>query len=63
MANTFNYRDIYSQGEHVYIWEVIYNDDQLTGSCGTVKKCYRDAKKAVRRHRAMIAFLNQSSYR
>lgn len=59
MANTFKYKDIYSQGEHVYVWEISYLGDTLTGSCGSVRNCYRDAKKAVRRHRRIMLFLNK----
>lgn len=56
--NTFTYKDIYSLGEHVYTWDVIYEGDRLFGSCCSVRACYREAKKAVKRHRKILAFLN-----
>ena len=57
--NTFGYRDIYSQGSHVYPWQVMYDGELISGTSNTVRQAYRDAKKAVKRHRKMERFLNR----
>jgi hypothetical protein len=59
--NTFGFRDIYSQGYHVYAWQVVYNGETLSGTASSVRSAYRDAKRAVRRFRKMYKFLNKGS--
>jgi hypothetical protein len=56
--NTFNIRDIYSQGEHVYIWTIVWRGNEISGSAGTVRQAYRHARKAVKRYQKMWRFLN-----
>lgn len=57
--NTFGYRDIYSQGTHVYAWQVMYQGENLSGTSGSIRQAYRDAKKEVRRFKKMYNFLNK----
>lgn len=57
--NTFGYRDIYSQGVHVYAWQVVLDGETLTGSSSSIRKAYREARREVRRYRKMEKFLNK----
>jgi len=47
----------------VVLWEVKINGTPLTGRALTVRQAYRDAKRAVRRYRRMINFLNPNEPR
>lgn len=56
--NSFGYKDVYSQGSHVYVWSVSINGVMFTGAEEKVSKAYRAARKEVKRYRKMEKFLN-----
>lgn len=57
--NEFTYRGIYNLGEWVYSWEVNLEGKKITGTSTSIPRAFREAKKAVKRHRKMKKFLNE----